>query len=142
MLDRVSSLGGPKIEGIVLKNYSERAMIGSLVLPLMAGKYVSEAFKEVHKKEWKTGKDRKEILLSQYHTEARWEKAIQHLRDSSVLTNSPKDIGPLIQEIHRDIEEECRQEIMEQLWSLHKRELMGRVTSGFPEWYKRKLIGE
>ena len=48
-LDRESCLGGQKIEGVVVKNYVRFGQDKKVLL----GKFVSEAFKEVHKKEWK-----------------------------------------------------------------------------------------
>jgi hypothetical protein len=47
-LVRDAILGGSKVEGVVIKNYSQ---FGGDKKCLM-GKYVSESFKEVHKKEW------------------------------------------------------------------------------------------
>ncbi|GAH01159.1 unnamed protein product, partial [marine sediment metagenome] len=103
-----SILGNTKIEGVVVKNYNEPAFKGSYVLPISMGKYVSEKFKEKHNKEWKktSGKGKLELLIESFKTEARWEKAIQHLRDNDELENAPKDIGKLIKEIQRDLEDE------------------------------------
>src|SRR6185295_11609143 len=51
LMNNVSVLGGQKIEGVVCKNYTK---FGRDKKVLMA-KHVSEAFKEVHQKEWKVG---------------------------------------------------------------------------------------
>lgn len=75
-LDRVSVLGGSKIEGVVLKAYGR---FGSDKKTLMA-KYVSEAFKEVHRSDWKERNpgrgDILERLIATYRTPARWAKAV------------------------------------------------------------------
>ena len=126
----------------MIKNYHENFLIGGKVLPLLSAKYVSEKFKEKHGKDWVTGKDRLELLLSQYTSEARWHKAIQHFREEGVLTTSPKDIGPLMKEINQDLEVEEKENIKEELWKLFKKDLLRRATKGFPKWYKQKLIEE
>ncbi len=45
LLEKESCLGGVKIEGFVVKNYNEPSIVGSLVIPISMGKYVSEKFK-------------------------------------------------------------------------------------------------
>lgn len=49
LLEKESYLGGVKIEGFVVKNYYRKFLLGGQPMPLMAGKFVSEAFKEVHR---------------------------------------------------------------------------------------------
>ena len=109
----------------------------------MSGKYVTEEFKEVHNKNWKaenTGKGKLEVAISQYRSEARWNKAVQHLRDDGRLTESPRDIGELIKEVRKDISLEEKENIKDQLWSIFKNDFLGMATSGLPEWYKEKLV--
>lgn len=36
-------------------------------------------------------------------TEARWSKAVSHLKDRDALLQEPKDIGPLMKEVKQDI---------------------------------------
>lgn len=71
-----SFLGGQLIEGMVIKAYGR---YGVDKKTLMA-KFVSEAFKEVHDKEWKKsnpgGKDVVQTLIERLRSEARWHKAI------------------------------------------------------------------
>lgn len=138
-LQRTSCLGGQKIEGVVIKNYSK---FGKDKKALM-GKFVSEAFKEVHANEWKRGNpgtsDIIAILVSKYKTPARWAKAVQHLRDDGKLENSPRDIGMLLKELQHDLLKECEQEICDQLsnWAMPK--IQRGCMGGFPEWYKEEL---
>ena len=141
-LDRKSFLGGCKIEGFVIKNYHRPFLLGGQPIPIMCAKYVSESFKEVHKKSWKTentGKGKWETFKDNYRTEARWYKAIQHLRDSGELENSPRDIGKLLIEIKKDITEEEQEIIKEFLWREFGEELLRNSIRGFPEFYKRHL---
>ena len=142
-LETDSVLGGQKIEGFVIKNYNKQAMITeNIISPIMCAKYVSEKFKEKHNNNWRkenTGKGQWETFCLQFRSEARFEKAVQHMRDDGNLTETPKDIGGLIKEIQNDITEEEREAIKDRLWTLHSKELMRIATAGFPEWYKQKL---
>lgn len=114
IIESESALGGAMMEGVVVKNYRRQFLLGGWPMPLMAGKFVSEAFKEVHRKSWgkeHTGKGKLETFFESFCTEARWEKSVQHLRDNGDLLNDPKDIGQLIKAIHLDIEEEEKEAI-------------------------------
>lgn len=141
--ERVSYLGGQKIEGVVVKAYKPWTYLGQIPLTIMSGKYVTEEFKEVRSKNWKkehTGKGKLEVAMDNYKSEARWNKAIQHLRDNGELTESPKDIGPLIKEIKRDIAEEEKENIKEQLWEIFGDRFLAAGMDGFPQYYKEKLV--
>lgn len=142
ILETESVLGGSRIEGIVVKNYGKTVMVGGQVLPLMAAKLVSEKFKEVHRERW--GKEEKfkgkwETFCDSFCTEARWRKAVQHLRESGTLKGEPSDIGAIMSEVNMDIEAEERQSISNFLYAERKREVMKAATKGLPEWYKKEL---
>lgn len=142
-----SVLGEANIEGVVVKNYNRHVFLdgGRVILPFMAGKYVSEAFKEVHKNSWvgeNTTGGKFTNLCASYKTNARWHKAIQHLRDEGKLTDTPKDIGILIPELLRDITEECKDDIKEHLWNIYNRDIFRYVSAGFPEFYKEYLLNK
>src|SRR3990167_7006721 len=70
LLDTTSILGGQKIEGLVVKNYQRFGLDKKVLM----GKFVSEAFKEVHAREWKTGNpasaDILNLLVATYRTPA------------------------------------------------------------------------
>jgi len=142
MLETDSYLGGTKVEGVVVKNYARPFLLGGQPIPLMCGKFVSEAFKEKHISGWSkenTSKGKWDAFKDGFRTDARFEKAVQHLRDNGELENSPRDIGKLIAEAKRDIAEEERDAILKFLWQEFSPELMRRATFGLPEWYKEKL---
>lgn len=142
-LSRISVLGKEKIEGFVIKNYNEQLMIGGQVIPILMGKFVSEDFKEVHKKEWKsanTSKGKWEIYKSQFCNTARWLKAIHFLRDCGQLEQSPKDIGKLIKRIQDDINEEEKANIQEWLFNEFGSHIGREAVKGFPQWYKEYLL--
>lgn len=138
-LEIISVLGGTKIEGVVIKNYTLFTQEKKIAL----GKFVSEVYKEVQKGEWKkanpTQSDLVSVLLREYRTPARWAKAVQHLREAGTLTDNVKDIGLLINEIPADIAKECELEIRDKLWKFFWPHLKRAVTAGFPEWYKTEL---
>lgn len=139
-LDRVSTLGGCKVEGVVVKNY---ARFGEDKKPLM-GKFVSEAFKEVHGGEWRkanpTRTDVVASIIAAHRTPARFAKAVQHLREAGQLTDSPRDIGALIAEVGKDIEKECADDIRDALYAHFWPQIRRQVTGGLPEWYKDELL--
>lgn len=134
MLNTTSVLGGSKIEGVVIK---------SLVTNLSA-KFVSEEFKEVHQsKKERTNKDDHsiiEIIALQYRTQARWNKAIQHLSERGVLEVSPKDIGLLVREVPADIKSECEEEIKQALFDWAWPLISRQVIDGLPQHYKERLL--
>lgn len=143
LMDRDSILGGQKVEGVVMKRYGNwydrRTKID---LPVMATKVVSEKFRERHIKDWndeKAAKGRWEIFQETFKTEARWQKAFQHLYDDGALEGAPRDIGALVKEVHRDIAESHEDEIKQVLWDMYSKGLMRTSTSGLAEWYKAKL---
>jgi len=140
LLETVSMLGGQKVEGLVIKNYARFGVDGKCLM----GKYVSEAFKEIHGADWKERNPKSgdiiQQLIEQFRTPARWNKAIQHLTEQGKLEHSPKDIGILIQETKQDIEKECEEEIKQLLFVWAKDKIMRGVTAGLPQFYKDLLM--
>lgn len=140
MIDRVSALGGQKVEGVVIKNYRRFGPDKKVLM----GKFVSEAFKEVHAAEWKAANPSKtdivDRLIDMLRTPARWNKAIQHMREAGTLDDSPRDIGLLMKEVQVDIEKECMDIISQKLaeWALPQ--VRRGVVRGLPEWYKEQLV--
>jgi|SRR5579859_842568 len=139
-----SILGGTKIEGVVIKpkNYD---LYGTDKKVLM-GKYVSEAFKEKHAAEWKgsnpTKSDVVQFLIKELNTEARWQKAVQHLREAGKLEEGPKAIGALMKEVKADVLKEEREYITEKVMQNVMPQIMRAIGSGLPEWFKKKLAEE
>jgi len=145
LLENISYLGRNKIEGVVVKNYQKQAMVGGIILPLMSGKLVSKEFQEVHQRDWKkenTSKGKWQTFCEGFKSEARWRKAVQHLRDKDELENDPADIGKLMKEINKDIEEEEKETIKDFLYKEFKNDVLSSAKIGFAEWYKNYLKGE
>lgn len=146
LLETQSVLGGQKIEGVVIKP-AHYDLFGRDKKTLM-GKFVSEAFREVHSKTWetehknKTGQDILQLLASKYGTAGRWGKALIHLRESGKMTNSPKDIGELMKEVPDDVMKECAEEIQKDLMAWAWPQLRRGIVKGLPEWYKSELLNK
>jgi hypothetical protein len=134
LLNNISVLGNEKIEGVVIHNVTSG----------LRAKYVSERFKERHG----AGKIKTDNLTwekfanSFYKNEARWNKAVQHLRDKGQLLGEPKDIGALIKEVKADIIEEHYSEIKEALHKFFVSPLLAKSTHGLAEYYKDKLAAD
>lgn len=143
LVDNTTSiLGGAKVEGVVVKNYNRFGPEGKI----MIGKFVSEEFKESHRTEWKkTAPAQSDIIIKlgeTYRTKARWNKAIQHLKEQGVLTTSLKDIPLLLKEISSDTKTECEDEIKQIVFDWVWGKVSRSIISGFPEYYKEYLIKE
>lgn len=140
LLSLESILGGTKIEGIVIKNYELFGLDKKIVM----AKLVSDVFKEKLKVDFRQNKTTSgDIIIDiskAYATEARWQKAVQHLREDGVLKQEPSDIGRLIMEVQEDVMKECEGEIKNILWKWAKPNIVRRLTHGLPEWYKNKLL--
>lgn len=140
LLDTTSCLGGQKIEGVVIKNYTRFGQGKKVLL----GKFVSEAFKEVHNREWKaTNSSRMDIvqyLIESLKTPARWNKAVQHLTERGELEGAPQDIGKLMKEIPLDVEKEEQEFIKTKLYEWAWPHIKRGVIAGVPEWYKDQLV--
>jgi hypothetical protein len=137
-----SFLGGPTIEGVVLKPVEP--IFGKDGKALM-GKYVSEKFKEVAgKKGGKSTFKGQDMILdfigNNLTTEARWAKAVQHLDEQGLIEHDPRDIGKLIGEISKDVLEEEEDYIKDELFKWAKKRIPRMVIRGFPEWYKERLL--
>ena len=139
-INQESCLGGADAEGVVIKAFKEFMLFGS-AQQVQSAKFVTEKFKERHgqNKEFKSGKSLTQELFAQYNSEARWTKAVQKLKESGDFLGEPKDIGKLIKILHLDLDEECQEEIKDELWKIHRKEFIGSAVRGFPEWYKSNL---
>lgn len=142
-----SVLGMAKIEGFVVKNYTKPCFVGDRLLPITCGKFVSEKFKEKHNKDWKNEKGTKNrllVLMENYRSEARWQKAVQCIKefDPASLKGEPSDIGQLIRQVQTDLHDEEEQEIKDALYKLFKKDIMNKAIAGLPEWYKKSIAWE
>jgi hypothetical protein len=141
-LEGESILGSVKPEGIVIKNYSMFGADGKMLM----GKLVREDFRESNKKDFTARNPTTgtivEFLIDELRSEVRWQKAIQHLREYGCISDSPKDIGPLLKEIQDDVLAEEEDYIKEQIFKVIKKDILRGVVRGFPEWYKQRLLDQ
>ena len=138
-LSRESILGGTKVEGVVIKNYN----VFTAEKKVAMAKLVRDDFREQNATNWKdkkqTSKDVIERLIETYRTEARWRKAVQHLRDAGELQGEMRDIPALMKEVSSDVLKECKDEILEQLFAYAWPKISKGITRGLPEWYKSQI---
>jgi hypothetical protein len=146
MLDRESFLGGAKIEGVVIKDYTRPMEFSGMIYPLTVLKFVSEQFKEKHaaNPDWKKPSDGLEAIFLQYKegNEARWRKAIQRRKEAGLYEGQPKDIGPIMKDIWEDLCAEEKENLKEELFGIFKKRFAYAGQAGFPEWFKTVYLLE
>ena len=140
VLDRSSYLGGVFIEGVVVKNYKRQILMGDYYVPFVAAKLVSQEFRELH-----TGKTEKtgsnwDDYKDTFRSEARWRKALIHLREAGEIVNDTADIGRLMLSVSADVEAEEAENIKAWLYKQYRKEILKNATRGLPEWYKQQLV--
>lgn len=136
LMKNQSILGGQLIEGLVIKCYN---LFDSRDKTLMC-KFVRPEVREMIT--GRRGKSRRDVIEEigdRLSTPARFEKAVQHLRDSNMLVDEPKDIGVLMRELNRDFEEHV-DEIKNLLYDNFRKDIIRVANRGFAEWYKAKLL--
>ena len=134
LLDKESFLGGSLVEGVVIKNYN---LFGADKKILVA-KIVSDKFKEVAKQVWSQSNIVKELGTA-LRTEARWQKAVIHLKERGLLEGSPRDIPRIIDEVLADVRKEEYENICEALFNHYWKDISREIIKGIPEWYKNQL---
>lgn len=133
-----SCLGGT-MEGIV---YSLIKKDGSI----HKCKEVAQEFKEV-KQQLKDRKramkgcktDHWEEFKQRFKTEARWQKAIQHLEEQAALSHQDSDIGLLFKEVMEDIIKEEQQTMVDYFNKTFRKELLKESCNGLVEFYRNYL---
>ena len=143
MLKNTKSFLGGEIEGIVIS--SPYSMPGERE-PFMQAKLVRQEFKEVKARGNRTPAAKGSIeetvqeAFAAFCTEARWDKAIQHLKEDGKIVGSNTDIGPIIKEIQKDVMEEEGEYVKEMLWTLYRKRFLTAVVDGFPRYYQERLL--
>lgn len=143
LVNQESILGGVMREGVVIKAYGRFGIDKKTIM----GKLVREEFKEQHSTAWKNanpgGNDMVQNIITQYTTEARWKKAIQHLREQGKIDGAPQDIPLVLKEIQDDVLQDVGEQIKERLFAhFWKKEISRGITKGAPEFYKNLLVEE
>jgi hypothetical protein len=137
-----SSLGGCMVEGVVIKNYQQPHGERGAAWPMTA-KIVSDRFKEkqaCRPMNPKAGPGEfVQSLINSLRTEARWLKAVQHLREAGKLQGVNADIGPLCKEVQSDILAEETDWIKQKLFEEFSKEIIKGSVHGFAQWYQDKL---
>jgi len=140
-----SMLGGTIPEGLVIKARSILIMNERRkVLEPVMFKYVRREFQEKNREVWaREKKPSLEVVLERLagtlKSEARWHKAVQHLKEEGRLKEGLRAIPDIIEEAWRDILEEEKDLLVEAFLQLHGHKLKKIVTSSIPGWYKEYL---
>ena len=143
ILRNTKSFLGGEIEGMVIS--SPYAMPGQRE-PFQQAKLVRPEFKEVKARGNRTPAAKGSIeetvqeAFAAFCTEARWDKAIQHLKEDGKIVGSNTDIGPIIKEIQRDVLDEEGEYVKEMLWTLYRKRFLTAVVDGFPRYYQERLL--
>lgn len=146
LLEIPPMLGGAYSEGVVIKAHDLFGVDGKF----LAGKFVRPEFRELNDKTWKsaprgdgTGWERNfaAAVMTQVNRVARWQKALQHLRDTGALTGEPRDIPVLMQYVSTDGQEELTP-VIEAMAKKAWKSVSKGLTAGLAEWYKQKLVDE
>lgn len=144
--DTDSILGGQKIEGVVVKNYSQFYTVEPYVGNPIFIKYVRDDFKELNTANWKKEKSKHAFIDSLSETlksPARYQKARQHLLEQGKLSNHMRDIPLLMEELCKDILEEESVRLKEEVWDhFWRNEIKSKVVREIPLWYKEELAKE
>lgn len=143
LIGKESYLGGCIAEGVVVKAFKDIEIAG-VMYPIHSAKYVTEEFKEKHSNnvEFRSGKSNTMEYFEQYNTTARFAKMVQKLKEAGEYQGEPREIGRLIKMLSEDLQEECKEDVKEALWSMFRKEFLAAATKGFPEWYKRQLLDQ
>lgn len=142
LLEAESILGGQLIEGVVIKPFDYN--IYGVDKKVLMGKFVSEAFKEIHSASWKEANPSRtdviEVLANEFRTPARWNKAIMHLKEQGLIEDDPRDIGKILKEVVTDIGSDSMEEMKDRLFKYAWPQIKRKLTAGLPEWYKDELL--
>ncbi len=130
-----SFLGGSQMEGVVIKNYFREGWHH----PWIFAKYVNDNFKEVLKKPKSTKPGTLDQIIESYRTDARWQKAIQHLEEEGLLNGDMSDIPQLMKAVNLDVLEEDGEVIKERLFKSSWKEISRGIVKGLPQYYKKVL---
>ena len=142
----VSVLGGPPIEGLVVKNYDTFFTLHGRIR-FFSDKFVRKEFKELNDAIWK--KERKagvhsipdliSALMETVTRENVWNKAIQHLREEGRQELSMRDMKGLTELVEADMEEEFSESIKEVLYLALKGQIRREFQRGLAPYYKSYL---
>ncbi len=138
-----SCLGGIP-EGIVLKHHNFVYKGKRIATKL---KYVTNLFKERHKKAGKHLSDSPETFLEklgqEFNVHPRFQKAYQHLVESNLIDPNHRnnnDIIQIVNELDIDFDKEYREEIMMLLWAEFSPIIKKNARKNVGKWYMNNYM--
>ena len=139
--NKESFLGGPKIEGVVIKNYEQTDERSGA--PYLVGKSVRAEFKEEHTHKIRLDKPEPASSIgARYGGPARWRKTLQYLTEMGAITGSMEDMPALMHRVREDVATEEADSIRNALYKTYEKKVLGATTKGLAEWYKQVLEDE
>ena len=122
-----------------LISLSKNGIINRIQWKYNLGSLLYINFKEKNKEENPNRTNKFEELKANYRTEARLQKAVQHLKEKGLLKGELADLRLLVPEVIKDIEEEEKEGIKDALWRIFGKEVTTNAGKGMPEYYKQYL---
>ncbi len=139
---KLDSILGGTPEGVVIKHhelFNSKGKIVSTKHKLVSEKFKENRLQKMGEKKLKSPEDFIVELGRDFATEARFQKAYQHLSEESKLTGeSGKDYPLLLAELNADFDKEYKNLIMRYLWSEFSPIIKKEARGGFTEWVEKK----
>lgn len=131
-----SQLGGVA-EGAVIK-------AGLHVSNRVVAKVVADEFKEVkgdpvQRTRQNPDADLATTFANRFCPTARFLKAVQNLREAGEATGTMRDIGPLRKTVSVDLEEECAEQIKDELYAVFRKKILSESLRPLAGWYEQFL---
>lgn len=136
------SLLGGEAEGVVFKREAHDLLSPYDNKPVFI-KVVREDIKEINHRKNKGFKrtDVIDEIIGKYKTDARWHKAVQHLKEQDKLLGTMRDMPALMREVQVDVFEECGSDIKDMLLEFFRHNISSGLVRGLPEFYKPIIEG-
>lgn len=138
-MECTSALGNSKIEGVVLKRERDHILTQDGV-PIFV-KVVSEAFREIQSVPKQKAEQNDIIgeIVDMVKLDAVYFKAIQHMQESTGLTYTNSDIGPLINQIKKEVVEDLKEPAKDLLWQWAEKQVLTGCVTPFAKFYQNYL---
>ena len=101
----------------------------------LCAKVVTEAFQEGSY----SATDNVRSAGAAFATEARFDKAWQHLRDAGELKGDRSDVGRLMRELNRDMTEENEEELKAALWPKIWKQILEDSSKGAADYFLERI---
>lgn len=142
---RVARSGEPPFKTSQLGGIAEGCVIkaGDAVSNRVIAKVVADQFKEVKgDRPKREGNDKADIAITmanRFCPPARYHKAVQKLKEAGEYTGQMRDIPKIRELISRDLEEECGEQMREELYDALRKDIFRMSLQPLSGWYDQYL---